>query len=122
VDQRRTPHVPNTNLADVQPSAPPAHTRRGGTVLEQQILLVLAHQDRACPVTRLATDLRISRQAALQAVTALTRDQLVALASAPSYSPYQVHVNLTAKGHALRPKLLDWTTELLTSNLDSMPG
>jgi DNA-binding MarR family transcriptional regulator len=79
------------------------------TFAQQQVLLLLRQRQEVYPLTVLAEELGVTRQAALDAIGTLHREGLVSI----DESPDDVRVALTAKGRAQAPEGVNWAAELL---------
>ena len=90
------------------------------TLAQQQVLLLLTRRQDVYPLSELATELGMTTQDTIAAVSTLAREGLVEMGPAPSYSPAAVRVRLTDQGREESPELLNWAADLLAemSNLD----
>jgi DNA-binding MarR family transcriptional regulator len=79
------------------------------TFAQQQVLLLLGQRKEVYPLTVLAEELGVTRQAALDAIGTLRREGLVSVDGPPD----DLRVELTAKGRARTPEGINWAAELL---------
>lgn len=83
------------------------------TIAQQQVLLLLGRRQQVYPLRTLAEELGLTLHTALAAVTTLSREGLVSMGPAPSYSPNQIKVELTDRGRAQSPEMFNWAADLL---------
>jgi DNA-binding MarR family transcriptional regulator len=83
------------------------------TLAQQQVLLVLSQRRDVYPLTNLARDLGMDRSDLLAAVSTLVKEGLVVFEPAPSYTPSDVRVSLTAAGRNQPRELMNWAADLL---------
>jgi DNA-binding MarR family transcriptional regulator len=85
------------------------------TLVQQQILLLLARRRPEYPLPSLAAELGMSVPTAVAELAALVREGLVSMAPAPSYSPREVQIALTEHGAAQAPRVRHWAADLLAA-------
>jgi hypothetical protein len=119
-DERLT--VGLVRLAAAMYAATDGHASGGPTTLvDQQVVLMLAQRGDKQSVEELASSLGMSLPDLIEAVGRLRVEGLVGLDPAPSYDPGHVRVSLTDKGRDLPPALLNWAAHLL-GRLTELPA
>lgn len=85
------------------------------TLAEQQILLLLARRRPEYPLRRLANELGMTTSDLMTALARLSREGLVSMQPAPSYSPDEMQVALTERGLDQAPAVRHWAADLLAA-------
>lgn len=85
------------------------------TLVQQQVLLVLARRRPQLALRALAAELGLTVATALAALSDLQRDGLVSMGPTPSYSPAEMLVSLTDRGLAQAPQVRHWAGDLLAA-------